>query len=93
LHTAVIVPHKPANRCNSQERSATDLALSLDPVRTLPYSVNIMGVDCPISHASSGLAEIWATEIDGSAELEFKEFKYNPLNQGTGKPLRGGQAA
>ena len=71
---------------NSQERSAVDLALSLDPVRTLPYSVNIMGMDCPISHASSGLAEIWATEIDGSAELEFKEFKYNPLNQGTGKP-------
>ncbi|WP_373543979.1 hypothetical protein [Chamaesiphon sp.] len=71
---------------NSQERSAVDLALSLDPVRTLPYSVNIMGMDCPISHASSGLAEIWATQIDGSAELEFKEFKYNPLNQGTGKP-------
>ena len=71
---------------NSQQRSAVDLALSLDPVRTLPYSVNIMGMDCPISHASSGLVEILATEIDGSAELEFKEFKYNPLNQGTGKP-------
>jgi hypothetical protein len=71
---------------NTQQRSAVDLALSLDPVRTLPYAVNIMGMDCPISHASSGLAEILATEIDGNAELEFKEFKYNPLNQGTGKP-------
>ena len=71
---------------NSQERSAVDLALSLAPVRTLPYSVNIMGMDCPISHASSGLIDILATEIEGSGELEFKEFKYNPLNQCTGKP-------
>jgi hypothetical protein len=71
---------------NPQEQSAQSLSLSLATVQTLPYSINILGMDCPITHASLGLGEILAAEIENSAALEFREFRYNPLSPGTGKP-------
>jgi hypothetical protein len=71
---------------NTQERSATALGLSLDPVRSLPYSIDIMNMNCPITHGSAGLTEIWAEQVADNTPIEFKEFRYNPLNPGTGKP-------
>ncbi|NJR31930.1 MAG: hypothetical protein HC778_02465 [Chamaesiphon sp. CSU_1_12] len=71
---------------NTQERSATFLGLSLDPVRSLPYSIDIMNMNCPITNGSAGLTEIWAEQVADNTPIEFKEFRYNPLNPGTGKP-------
>jgi hypothetical protein len=57
----------------------------LKPIQSLAYSINVMGMECPISNASAGLVELWAG-VEESSQLNFKEFRYNPLNPKTGKP-------
>ncbi|PSB47632.1 hypothetical protein [Chamaesiphon polymorphus] len=67
----------------SAQISATEL--TLDPVKSLPYTINVMGMECPIRAASEGLVDLWG-RIARSMAVEFKQFRYNPLDPSTGKP-------